>query len=131
MTTGPWGGNTSPLIELGPPGVVFKRLTLLIGAVYVTLVAVTNVVDLVAGARRRPLDGAQQWQRRRHRVDHQGVLGAALVRSRRRRPRGRRRDDRRGAVLAGGRALSGQRHRRARGVVGADVERARVARLHR
>jgi len=49
MTTGPWGGNTSPLIELGPPGVVVKRLTLLIGAVYFTFVAVTNFVAVLGG----------------------------------------------------------------------------------
>jgi hypothetical protein len=55
MPCGPTGrtGPTGPTGVSSPgwfsrPGVLFKRLMLLIGAVYLSFVAVTNAVDLVA-----------------------------------------------------------------------------------
>ena len=63
---------------LDRPGLLLKRLVLIVGAVYFGMVCVTNTVDFIAAV------GGFHWtflnsgERDLHRLDHQGLFVAEL-----------------------------------------------------
>jgi hypothetical protein len=63
---------------LAQPGLLLKRLVLGAGAVYFTMVTVTNVVNFVASVGDFPLDIPEFGERGLHRIDHQDLLVAGL-----------------------------------------------------